>query len=965
MSCVRAMTVYSVILYIILSYYITTQTQQSYWQATLGDICQLPSLPKAAGDPTKYLECVRQDIVSDRSDLGVWKLQECAEGFIFVPSAKKCKSEKFVQKQEMMCDSNKNFDFCPKLQNEYHIKKSTSESKTCKCEKEDACGCEKTQDVLQPIKVIRKSRTTHAQTQFTQAPRYRQMSTTCNNNCAKTQMIVEIYKDLTAYPFSSTPTPPASEAPSFQNTPAFTPPFVYEHSPDPPIGSANVNNLNQDQNVRQENLQNNNQPPYNNRIQDYYSQSKYQNDLNQMNAPEVNKQQVKNSNIEDQQPVQQPFQQMPQENRQQPQGNTFQQQQGQQQPQQNQNEPSQQPFQQQPNQIAYQPQQNYQQQYPYQQTQPQAPPYQPQNQQQNGMQLQQVPPNQQSHQTSLQQQKVYQPSYQPVPAQPLNRQYEHQNPVQQQQQQPQRLQRPQGNQYNCPSCGLYSNVNHNSNDHPQYNAINSNSDVIPSQSDGTVYNKVKEERRHNVIRGKHGETEYDIVITQYKGKRPLTGDGRQGNNTIQQGTRQQSSSETQHQYQQNQGYQNDQFQNNYDRQSYQPSGNSGPPIKYNQFNNANYLMEQHNTQRNRPCTSCQNQNSQNTPSGYNNQQQNYQNPSNIQIQNYNNIGIRHNSQSNNRPDLQQAAYPQNHDNSYLNNNYQGSSQQYLPQNQSPYSNINGQNQHQLNPSQHEQQPNQYLQQQSLPQYQAADQRQSNLNHQQQNQQILNPPNKNCPNCNQKLADSYNSAQNSWNQNNYMNLQQHSQAEYRYQGSNNQIQGQRMQDNSMKCQMISTKQQYCPRNDQPIIQPQPCGLVDGDSVANAQYLGICSWMLDPLAKDPESNCNFLQCQPAPNNLFCGRWQRMPCAPATAFDVNAQVCVWDALSMPGPLPPPGTTTTSVPQFNPIKISIPLPNMNPCSCKGGVQIGSCNGQFQCPGQSICQVGQSSNNRIKIKYF
>lgn len=68
------------------------------------------------------------------------------------------------------------------------------------------------------------------------------------------------------------------------------------------------------------------------------------------------------------------------------------------------------------------------------------------------------------------------------------------------------------------------------------------------------------------------------------------------------------------------------------------------------------------------------------------------------------------------------------------------------------------------------------------------------------------------------------------------------------------------------------------------------LVQG-SAQNARYQGICSWMVDPLAADPESRSHFLQCQPAPNNLFCGRWQRMPCAPTTVFNVESQVCVLD--------------------------------------------------------------------------
>jgi hypothetical protein len=42
---------------------------------------------------------------------------------------------------------------------------------------------------------------------------------------------------------------------------------------------------------------------------------------------------------------------------------------------------------------------------------------------------------------------------------------------------------------------------------------------------------------------------------------------------------------------------------------------------------------------------------------------------------------------------------------------------------------------------------------------------------------------------------------------------------------------------------------------------------------------------------QSASHFLQCQPAPFNLLCGRWQRMPCAPSTVFDAREQLCVWD--------------------------------------------------------------------------
>ncbi|PAV65600.1 hypothetical protein WR25_12298 isoform A [Diploscapter pachys] len=152
-----------------------------------------------------------------------------------------------------------------------------------------------------------------------------------------------------------------------------------------------------------------------------------------------------------------------------------------------------------------------------------------------------------------------------------------------------------------------------------------------------------------------------------------------------------------------------------------------------------------------------------------------------------------------------------------------------------------------------------------------------------------------------------------------------------------------------CQTTTTQQQYCPQQQQPVIQPQPCPLVQG-GVQNAQYQGICSWMIDPLATDPQSCTHYLQCQPAPNNLFCGRWQRMPCAPATVFDVSSQVCVWDTNGQPGSLPTPAPY-----------VSTQAPQNSQCSCTGGVQIGSCNQNYQCPGQSVCQVGQQNGSQVR----
>lgn len=127
-------------------------------------------------------------------------------------------------------------------------------------------------------------------------------------------------------------------------------------------------------------------------------------------------------------------------------------------------------------------------------------------------------------------------------------------------------------------------------------------------------------------------------------------------------------------------------------------------------------------------------------------------------------------------------------------------------------------------------------------------------------------------------------------------------------------------------------------------------VQGSGVQNAQYQGICSWMIDPLATDPQSRTHYLQCQPAPNNLFCGRWQRMPCAPGTVFDVQSQVCVWDTNSQPGTLPTPAPY-----------VSTQAPQNAQCGCTGGVQIGSCNQNYQCPGQSVCQVGQNAGQQVR----
>lgn len=43
------------------------------------------------------------------------------------------------------------------------------------------------------------------------------------------------------------------------------------------------------------------------------------------------------------------------------------------------------------------------------------------------------------------------------------------------------------------------------------------------------------------------------------------------------------------------------------------------------------------------------------------------------------------------------------------------------------------------------------------------------------------------------------------------------------------------------------------------------------------------------------------------------------------------------------------------------VQAPQNAQCGCTGGVQIGSCNQNYQCPGQSVCQVGQNNGNQVR----
>uniref|UniRef100_A0AAF5RT80 Chitin-binding type-2 domain-containing protein n=2 Tax=Wuchereria bancrofti TaxID=6293 RepID=A0AAF5RT80_WUCBA len=191
-----------------------------------------------------------------------------------------------------------------------------------------------------------------------------------------------------------------------------------------------------------------------------------------------------------------------------------------------------------------------------------------------------------------------------------------------------------------------------------------------------------------------------------------------------------------------------------------------------------------------------------------------------------------------------------------------------------------------------------------------------------------------------------------------------------------------------CQLLNNGQQYCTQMQgktgkqqySAIIAPQPCPTAAGQSVEGSRYQKICSWMIESLVADPESPSHFLQCQPAPNSLYCGRWQRMPCEPGLIFNALLQVCVWNPSMQPEKIPiiSPSVTATypSIAQLSshassgylisPIPV-IPGYDANTrCTCHVGVHIGFCGPDGQCPGQSICKsnelAGQGSVSNFQF---
>ncbi|VIO87000.1 Uncharacterized protein BM_BM6112 [Brugia malayi] len=191
-----------------------------------------------------------------------------------------------------------------------------------------------------------------------------------------------------------------------------------------------------------------------------------------------------------------------------------------------------------------------------------------------------------------------------------------------------------------------------------------------------------------------------------------------------------------------------------------------------------------------------------------------------------------------------------------------------------------------------------------------------------------------------------------------------------------------------CQLLNDGQQYCTQiqgkagkqHYSTIIAPQPCPTAAGQSVEGSRYQKICSWMIESLVADPESPSHFLQCQPAPNSLYCGRWQSMPCEPGLIFNALLQVCVWNPRMQSEEIPiiSLGITVTypSIAQLyshtssgylmSPILV-IPGYDANTrCTCHVGVQIGFCGSDGQCPGQSVCKsnelAGQGSVSNFQF---
>uniref|UniRef100_A0A914XCK8 Uncharacterized protein n=1 Tax=Plectus sambesii TaxID=2011161 RepID=A0A914XCK8_9BILA len=138
----------------------TIEAAPKFWRAVLGDICQLPSFPRATGDPTRYIECVKSGAeATDRKDLGIWLLRECLPNYEFVASARRCKTVRSIRRQQQICDgpNSANYQFCPgKEQNDvkYVVRETRQAPIPCTCPNgEQNCVCP-SPEILEPVAIV-------------------------------------------------------------------------------------------------------------------------------------------------------------------------------------------------------------------------------------------------------------------------------------------------------------------------------------------------------------------------------------------------------------------------------------------------------------------------------------------------------------------------------------------------------------------------------------------------------------------------------------------------------------------------------------------------------------------------------------------------------------------------------------------------------------------------------------------
>uniref|UniRef100_A0A915B948 Uncharacterized protein n=1 Tax=Parascaris univalens TaxID=6257 RepID=A0A915B948_PARUN len=136
-----------------------------YWRAILGDICQLPSLPYAAGDPTRYVECVSENnTINNRADVGIWQLRDCPPEHIFVAPAGRCLTPESITSWMRICDGQGGNNHSQCLYNNdqdihFVVQEALLPPQHCKCSyDEENCTCPMA-EIFEPILVNNTART--------------------------------------------------------------------------------------------------------------------------------------------------------------------------------------------------------------------------------------------------------------------------------------------------------------------------------------------------------------------------------------------------------------------------------------------------------------------------------------------------------------------------------------------------------------------------------------------------------------------------------------------------------------------------------------------------------------------------------------------------------------------------------------------------------------------------------------